>query len=63
MADEYVKHVCRFGQAEKQCRYLGLKGAGFKCRKVDPQEKGLVDVSVHKSKARGDCCPGKVDLA
>ena len=57
MTDEYLKDVCKLGQGEACCRYIGVGiGRGFWCAKSDPELKKTIDQLVHNMNAQGDNC-------
>jgi hypothetical protein len=59
---ERVNNICRIGQREKCCRYLGAGAQGFECFKHQPDLKRQVDWrAAHGTMtARADNCEGVV---
>lgn len=56
---EKVKDICKLGQGENCCRYLGLGEKGFECLKYTEYALQL-DLRVFEKTitARGNNCPG-----
>lgn len=55
----HLESVCKPGQQEKTCRYVGLGPNGFFCAKNTPMKSALDErAESEKSRARGDNCDG-----
>lgn len=52
------------GQGVRCCKYLLLTTNGFKCAKIDPKAKAVVDSNwaTHPHVAQGDNCVGQANL-
>lgn len=57
---DHVKTVCKMGQGEKCCRYLGMGEHGFECLKKDELHKASIDLkwATESHVAQGDNCDG-----
>jgi hypothetical protein len=57
---KHLKHICRFGQGEKTCRYLASGTRGIECAKHDPELRPVIDRRVKNDDfvAQGDNCEG-----
>jgi hypothetical protein len=60
MDEELRKNVCKVGQGQECCRYLGMANGDWTCFKLDQGMKTFLDrrVAEEALKARGDNCPG-----
>jgi hypothetical protein len=57
-----VENICRIGQREKCCRYLGAGAEGFECFKHQPAFASMVDAraAIGAMVAVSDNCEGVV---
>jgi hypothetical protein len=56
---EHVKDICKFGQAEKTCRYLSMGPGGLECEKGTSIGTIIDQRSAEGTmKAKGDNYPG-----
>ena len=57
----YARDVCKFGQLEKCCRYLGVDEKGWICFKITEEYRKEVDrrVAMGWFTAVADNCEGK----
>lgn len=62
MTDTRLKLVCKLGQREQCCRYLGYSTEGWMCFRIIPALKQMVDErskeQTMKAKGDGDGCEG-----
>lgn len=56
--DIWVQKVCRVGQTDLACKYLGMGENGFFCTKTHPKLKAQVDDLADHFIAKGDNCGG-----
>jgi hypothetical protein len=56
---EHAKEICKAGQEEKQCAYLGVASNGYECWKESKISR-QIDQKVHDGlmSAKGDNCVG-----
>lgn len=63
--NNHIKTVCKIGQGDDCCRYLGLDRKGWTCMKFKPEMKKVVDDNWSSTPhvAQGDNCDGKEHLS
>src|SRR5262245_26451117 len=57
---QHVLDVCKIGQGHETCRYVTMYKTGWKCGKVDPKVRALLDEPTRRARfiAQGDNCDG-----
>ena len=60
MKVEDAKRVCKIGQGNECCAYLGAGDNGLECFKTNPQLKPIIEkrMMAKTMNAMGDNCPG-----
>lgn len=58
---KYIITVCKIGQGEKCCRYLTVGSDGYRCQKLAPFMRNMIDTRIETSRAKGDNCEGIPD--
>lgn len=57
----HARTICKIGQGKKCCRYLQLDGNGYRCQKLSPFMRNLINARIRTSTAKGDNCDGVPD--
>ncbi len=57
----YIKTICKIGQGSKCCRYLTVGGEGYRCQKLSPFLRNVLDAKVATMAAKADNCEGFTD--
>jgi hypothetical protein len=54
-----IDDVCKIGQGAACCRYLAVGAEGWRCLKIRPDMKAMIDARADRMNAKGDNCEGR----